>query len=160
MTDDILRTYLNDHLAGATAAIELLQHLTKYRSGSDAQQRYVQLSQEIEEDRQVLQDILARLGGTESPVRKAAGWLSSKLGQVKMVLDDTGDDQLRVLEALEALSLGIQGKLLLWGAMATAASRVPLLQSVDFGRLQQRAHDQFEQVDGERLQVAKVALAR
>jgi hypothetical protein len=97
------------------------------------------------------------LGGTESPVRKAAGWLSGKLGQVKMALDDTGDDELRTLEALEALSVGIQGKLLLWRALAAAASRVPTLQSVDFGRLQQRAQSQFEQVDGERLIVAKAA---
>jgi hypothetical protein len=155
----MLRTYLNDHLAGATAAIELLQHLTKLRPQSD-EQRYAQLRREIEEDKQVLQDILTGLGGTESPVRKAAGWLSSKLGQVKMAIDDTGGDQLRALEALEALSLGIQGKLLLWRALATVASRVPPLQTVDFGRLQQRAHEQFEQVDGERLQVAKAALAR
>jgi hypothetical protein len=159
MTDDILRTYLNDHLAGATAAIELLQHLTKLRPERDAQQRYAQLRREIEEDKQVLQDILAGLGGTESPVRKAAGWLSSKLGQVKMAIDDSGGDQLRVLEALEALSLGIQGKLLLWRALATVSSRVPSLQTVDFGRLQERANEQFEQVDGERLQVAKAAFA-
>jgi hypothetical protein len=160
MSDDVLRIYLNDHLAGATAAIDLLQHLTKLRPESDAQQRYARLRREIEEDKQVLQNILTGLGGTESPVRKAAGWLSGKLGQVKMAIDDTGDDQLRVLEALEALSLGIQGKLSLWRALATVASRVPPLQSVDFGRLQQRASEQFEQVDGERLQVAKAALAR
>ncbi|HZI72728.1 MAG TPA: hypothetical protein VFD73_01605, partial [Gemmatimonadales bacterium] len=84
MSDDVLRIYLNDHLAGATAAIDLLQHLTKLRPESDAQQRYAQLRWEIEEDKQVLQNILVGLGGTESPARKAAGWLSGKLGQVKM----------------------------------------------------------------------------
>jgi hypothetical protein len=91
-------------------------------------------------------------------VRKAAAWLTEKLGEAKLRLDDPGDGQLRVLEAVETLGLGIQGKLALWRALAAVADRLPKLQRVDFARLEQRAIQQHQRVEGQRLQAARLAL--
>jgi hypothetical protein len=158
MTAEALPTYLNDHLAGAVAAVELLDHLIELHRGSDRRTFYQTVQAEIIEDKKVLQGLLSRSGGRESQVRKAAAWLSEKLGEAKLALDDRVAGQLRTFEALEALALGIQGKLLLWKALAQTARVNPSLQGVDFVRLQERALDQYERVDQERLQVARRTL--
>lgn len=159
MSAEILRTYLNDHLAGSVAALELLDHLIKVAEKSDRESFYRRLRAEIEEDQKVLQNLLGLAGGRESPVRKAAAWLSEKVGQAKLAFDDPGGNQLRILESLETLALGIQGKLLLWRALASATDSVPAARTVDLTRLQGRAGDQFERVDAERLRLARIALA-
>jgi hypothetical protein len=159
MSTESLRTYLNDHLAGSVAGLELLDHLIKLHQQSDREGLYRRLRAEIEEDQKVLQNILEQVGGRESRLRKAAAWMSEKLGEAKLVLDDPGDRQLRVLEGLETLGLGIQGKLLLWRALDSVSATLPPLRAFDFGRLQRRASEQFEQVDRERLLVARTTLA-
>jgi hypothetical protein len=159
MSAEILRTYLSDHLAGSVAALELLDHLVKVHEMSDRESFYRGLRAEIEEDQKVLQTLLEQAGGRESPVRKAAAWLSEKVGQAKLAFDDPGGNQLRILEALETLALGIQGKSLLWRALASVTDSVPTARTVDLTRLQGRAKDQFERVDAERLRIARIALA-
>jgi hypothetical protein len=151
-----LTTYLNDHLAGSVAALELLDHLLKHKSGLGNE--LSRLRAEIEDDQQVLRRIVNDLGARESSVRKAAAWLSEKLGQAKLRWDDRGQGDLMLLEALEALGLGIQGKLALWRGLAAVAGSVPALRELDLQRLQQRAAGQFDRVDAIRLQVARTAL--
>ena len=64
-----------------------------------------------------------------------------------------------MLEALETLALGIQGKLALWRVLEAVANRIPQLQIVDFDRLKQRAVQQHQRVEDQRLQSARTALA-
>lgn len=158
MSTKTLSTYLNDHLAGSVAALELLDHLAEIHSDPDRKRFFIGLRAEVEEDQRVLQQLLETVGGKESPVRKAAAWLAEKVGQVKLRLDDLGDGQLQVFEAIETLGLGIQGKLALWRALAVAADRVPQLQGFDFVRLEQRAIQQHQRVETQRLQTARIAL--
>jgi hypothetical protein len=158
MSSKALTTYLNDHLAGSVAALELLDHLAELHSDPDRKRFFSGLRAEVEEDQSVLQQLIEKVGGEESAVRKAAAWLTEKLGRVKLSLDDLGGGQLRILEAIEALGLGIQGKLALWRALGAVASRVPQLQGVDYTRLEQRAMQQHQQVEGQRLQTARAAL--
>ena len=56
------------------------------------------------------------------------------------------------LEALEALAVGIQGKLALWKALEVAAD--PRLSGVDFEQLRGRALAQYDEVEECRLEVA------
>lgn len=158
MSSNSLTTYLNDHLAGSVAALELLDHLGKLHRGTEHEKLFQSLRGEVEEDQKVLQQALDLVGGKESRVRKAAAWLTEKIGEAKLKLDDAGDGELRVLEALETLGLGIQGKLALWRALAATADRLPQLRNLDFDRLQRRAAQQHERVEGQRLQVARLAL--
>jgi hypothetical protein len=152
-----LATYLNDHLAGSVAALDLLDNLLEHNPAA-GRDTLVEVRSEIQQDQQVLRDILDRFGSRESTARKVAAWLSEKLGQAKLSLDDSGAGDLRALEALEALGLGIQGKLSLWRALAAVAGRIPALGSLDFPDLQRRAERQFERVEELRLRAAQVAL--
>jgi hypothetical protein len=157
MSSTILTTYLNDHLAGSVAALELLDLLSTSRPTSDHHQ-FTALRAEIEEDQRVLQQLLERLGAKESRVRKAAAWLTEKMGQAKLKFDDPGSGDLQTLEALETLGLGIQGKMGLWRALSAVAGTVPEIGGLDYPRLQQRAKDQFDRVEQLRLQAARSAL--
>ena len=158
MSGKIRRTYLNDHLAGSVAAIELLDHLLKLDDNANRKAVYAQLRRDIQEDQGVLKELIDRVAGSESTLRKAVAWISEKLGQVKTAVEDPGDNQLRILQSLELVALGIQGKRLLWNALAAAASGIPGFTGVDFEHLQERARQQFNQVETERLRIAGLAL--
>lgn len=158
MSSKILTTYLNDHLAGSVAAIELLDHLRGLSRDTEREQFFTLLQSEVEEDQKVLQGLLRELGGKESRVRKAAAWLTEKVGQAKLKLDDSGSGELRLLEALDALELGILGKRALWRALSVVGDRVPQIRTLDLGKLERRAQDQYDRVEAERLKVARAAL--
>jgi hypothetical protein len=160
VSTDALLTYLNDHLAGSVVAIELLGHLREFSRGTERERLFTALQAEIEEDQAVLKQLLHDLGGKESRVRKAAAWLTEKLGAAKLKVDDVGSGQLRLLEALESLGLGILGKLALWRALEVAREDIPALRKVDFVRLKSRAMTQHDKVEAERLQVAGTAFGR
>jgi hypothetical protein len=115
------------------------------------------LKQEIEEDQEIVKSLLRSGGGNESRLRKAAAWLAEKVGEAKLQLDDTGNGQLRLLEGLETLGLGIQGKLGLWRALRAASTPESELGALDLPRLERRALDQFARVEAQRLEAARDA---
>jgi hypothetical protein len=158
MAEHYLATYLNDHMAGARAALDLLDHLESAQAGSPVAQFAAALKAEIEADRRVLESLMERLQITVSRPRKAAAWLAEKMTELKLTLDDRSGGPLRQLEVVEGLSLGIEGKRLLWRALRTAAERVPRLGGTDYEGLERRAEEQRSRVEVVRLETAKLAL--
>jgi hypothetical protein len=158
MSADNLSTYLNDHLAGSTAAVKLLQHLTSLHRESPREALFEGLRHEIESDRSVLKQLIRDIGATEHASRSAAAWLMGKLAELKLKLDDP-KGPLHVFEALEALELGILGKLSLWRALEVAGDRVPEVRSLDLAELERRARDQSARVEELRLEIAPQALS-
>jgi len=152
-----LGTYLNDHVAGSVLALELLDHLIDLPEAPD-RQLLTQLRIEIQEDQDVLRQLIRSVGAKESTVRKAAAWLTEKLGRAKLRVDESGSGELRVLEGLETLALGIQGKLALWRSLGVLEDAVPPFKTLDLARLQARALEQFERVERLRLQAARRSL--
>jgi hypothetical protein len=152
-----LASYLNDHLAGSVAAIELLDHLIKEQNGQRWEKFLVDLREDVSADQQVLRDLIHKLDLEESTVRKAGAWLMEKLGQAKIAV--AGDEQLGLLQAFEALALGITGKKLLWSALQTVEASYPQLQGLDLAALERRAQEQFERVEKERLHLAREVFA-
>jgi hypothetical protein len=152
-----LATYLNDHLAGSVGALDLLDHLARESEGREEVSLFRALHQEIAAEQAQLRELLRELGGEESGVRKAAGWVAEKVTRLKLRWDDPGDDGLRRFEALEALALGITGKLSLWTALAAVADGIPVLQRLDLALLQRRSEDQYAAVERRRLAAAREA---
>ena len=139
------------------AALELVDRLIRLSKGMDREQLFRSLRDEIEEDQQIVKRLIQNMGGKESKVRKAAAWLTEKVGEAKLEWDDSGNGQLRLLEALETLGLGIQGKMGLWRALSGASSQEPEIAKLDLVRLERRAREQFERVEAQRLLVARAA---
>lgn len=154
---EILGRYLNDHLAGSVAALELIDHLDGLSKGTERERLLASLRSEIEADQKVLQELLRGVGGKESRVRKAAAWLTEKVGEAKLKLDDSGSGELGLLEGLEALELGILGKMALWRALGVASDLVPQIGKLDLEALERRASAQRDRVESERLRVARAA---
>jgi hypothetical protein len=158
MAKEHLATYLNDHLSGSVAAIELLENLQAAYAGTELGQFCAELHNDIEADRQELKSLLDRLEIKQSGARKAGGWITEKLAELKMRLDDSAHGPLRLLESLEAVELGINGKLALWRALMAAAEVTPALRgALDYQRLAKRATEQIERVEAHRLNAAKAA---
>jgi hypothetical protein len=149
-----LETYLNDHLAGAAAAVALLEKLEQHRLGTPSKEFVAGIRREIEADREELRRIMERVGVAESAVRQSAGWLASKLTTAKLRIDDLGGNALYALEALEALSLGIEGKHGLWVALRAAAKQHAELAVADYERLTKRAEEQRSAVENVRVDAA------
>ncbi len=152
-----LGTYLNDHLAGSVVALEYLDHLEASRKGSTLATFASSLRKEIAEDQKVLEALMADLKITQSVARKAAGWISEKLVEVKLYLDDASGGPLKLLEGLEAISLGIEGKRLLWRSLSAASDGHPDLAQLDFAQLIARAERQRDEVERIRIQAATSA---
>jgi hypothetical protein len=160
MANPYLATYLNDHLAGSEAALELLDHLEKEHAGTQIAMLAAGLREDIAADRRELESLMARLEIAQSASRKATAWLSEKATQLKLRLDDPQEGgNLRLLEIFEALSLGIEGKRLLWRSLKTAAVYNPELQGTDYQKLENRADEQRIGLEPFRMGAAKGTFA-
>jgi hypothetical protein len=152
-----LSDYLNDHLAGSVGALELLDRLIEACQGKPLERFFRDLRREIEEDQAQLKELMAKLGVTESAVRKAGAWLAEKLSRSKIEL---GEGDIGIFLALEALIIGITGKRSLWRALEAASRMIPGLARLDYSGLEKRAIEQCERVEARRLEIAREVFAR
>ena len=156
--DDLLSIYLNDHLAGSTLGVELARRI----AGSNASTVYGRvldaLADEIEEDRRTLEEIMARLSVGPDRAKLALAWSAEKAGRLKLNGQLLGYSPLSRLEELEGLSLGVEGKLGLWQALADAYADDPRLRGVDFEELIKRARSQRRRLERQRRRAALDAL--
>ena len=158
MSNKYLAIYLNDHLAGATTALQLLQHLQSASLAPHLQSFFADLHTDVASDRQELETFMAGLPVSESLPRKAAGWLAEQVAELKLRIDDPAGGDLRLLESLDVLAVGIEGKRALWNALSVAAQDSPGLRGLDYERLRQRAEEQRSRVEQARLECARAAL--
>jgi hypothetical protein len=152
-----LATYLNDHLGGATAGVELVRRAARENEGSELGAFLADLAKEIEADREALEAIMGELGVKADRAKVAAGWAAEKVGRLKPNAQLRGYSPLSPLVELEGLLVGITGKLGMWRALAEIADAVGL----DRARLQglaDRAESQRADVERHRLDVARPAL--
>ena len=151
-----LAAYLNDHLAGSVAAIELIDDLVKASKDESVKIFLADLKYDIEVDQTVLEQLPQRAGESEGSMRKAAAWLSEKAARAKFKIAGEDFGGLGLVQALEMLALGIRGKELLWRSLQTSGLIPP--PDVDLAKLEQRATEQQQRVEEKRLEAAKAAL--
>ena len=153
-----LATYLNDHLAGATAGVELARRAAGENKGSELGAFLSDLAVAVEADRETLLAIMGELGVKPDRAKVAAGWAVEKVGRLKPNAQLRGYSPLSPLVELEGLALGIHGKLAMWRALAEVADAVAL-DRVRLDELAARAEGQRADVERHRLDVARLALA-
>jgi hypothetical protein len=153
---DRLGIYLNDHLAGSTAGLDLARRAAGEHPGELG--RFLStLADEIAEDRATLEQLIERVGAEPDPLKVAVAWVAEKLGRLKPNGSLFGRSPLTPLIELEALVLGIHGKLALWRALR--ASEGPHAYDLDVDALIIRAERQEAAVEAFRLQAARDAFA-
>jgi hypothetical protein len=159
MNRKLLGIYLNDHLAGATVGVELARRARGANEGTDYGDVLDRIAREIDEDRQALKGLMATLEIGQDRPKVVFGWVAEKIGRLKPNGQLTGYSPLSRLIELEALSLGITGKVSLWEALTEVAAEDSRLDTEELRRLAQRAERQRAEVWRLRQQAAREALA-
>ena len=152
MADRLLCIYLNDHLAGSVAGVELARRLrASNREDPDFGPPLAAICAEIEADRETLQSLMGTLGVRRDLAKPAAAWAGEKLGRLKLNGQLRGYSPLSRLVELEGLCLGVAGKLQLWRALERSLDSV---EGFDFEQLTERAGRQRETLEDLRLLAA------
>jgi hypothetical protein len=151
-----LSSYLNDHLAGSKAAIELVESIRAENEGTPLGELLGRLATEIETDRGTLEGLMTGLGVETSPVKQAAGWMLERLSRLRFDERVTRSAATTRLMQLETLSLGIEGKVMLWNALEQVGETS--FEGADFAGLVTRAQTQRKDIEPFRLEAAAAGL--
>jgi hypothetical protein len=147
-----LDSYLNDHLAGSVSALEVIAHWAEAHKDEPLGRFFAETESEVKADQETLRDVMRILGVEESKVRKAGAWAAEKLGRARLIIAGNEPGSLGLVLTLEGLIMGVTAKKLMW--IALAAAKLPPLNTCNFERLQQRAEEQVERLEAERLVAA------
>jgi len=153
----LLSIYLNDHLAGSTIGVELAKRVAGNNKGTPLGDALDALAQEIEEDRRALEAIMTALGVRRNPFKEKLAWAAEKGGRLKFNGRLVGYSDLSRLVELEALSLGVEGKLSLWRSLKVIAPTTDGLSEPELDRLIKRAEDQRDRLAPMRLAATEQA---
>lgn len=154
---DKLAIYLNDHLAGSTAGLELAKRAAGANEDSPYGAALSVLAREIEEDRDSLLQLLEELGYGKDRVKVTGGWIAEKFGRLKLNGSLLEYSPLSRLIELEGLYLGVTGKLSLWtNVRASLGDRIG---AVDLVELAERAESQRGRLEDLRTDAAAEALS-
>lgn len=153
-----LSAYLNDHRAGATAAVHLLDRLVEDDDLVVDRASLDRVRDEVREDLETLESLMARLDVARDRVRASAGWLGEKLAQVRLNEAVTGSPALSQLLELETIAVGVQGKLCLWEALRSIVGGEARLVADELDLLAARAREQADVLEKLRQTAAARAL--
>jgi hypothetical protein len=155
--DRLLEIYLADHLAAATAGVALARRSARTNAGTEFGAILHRLAGEIESDRRALQQIIEQLGFRGSKAKEAVAWAGEKIGRLKPNGQIRGYSPLSRILELEALSVGIAGKLALWESLQTARTIGERLSGIDLEELAERGRRQRAEIEQCRLRAAHEA---
>ena len=154
---ELLAIYLNDHLAGATLAVELARRL---RAGNQDDPEFgavlAEICTEIEADRDTLKTVMDQLGVGQGKLKPLAAVLGERLGRLKLNGQLWGYSPLSRLDELELLQIGVAGKRRLWRALEH--THAGDLSGFDLDALAERATEQLRRLEALHLKAAALAL--
>lgn len=154
MSRDPLLTYLRDHLAGAVGALELLEYLRSHAGDEEIRKAATTFHVEVGADREALENLAAQLGGGSSAIKDASAWVGEKLSRLKLGAVGDAVNGLPLFEAVEALALGIAGKIALWDTLIAISRDDPAMPTLEYYALRQRAQQQHDRMELHRLRLA------
>ena len=147
-----LGPYLNDHLAGSVAALEVIEHWQEHHKDEPLGNFFHRLEADVRADQETLREVMQSLGINESSIRQTGAWAAEKLARARFKI---AGDQPGLVLALEGLIMGIFGKRMMWRSLA--AANLPSASRWDFEALQRRAEQQIEHTELERARAARRA---
>jgi hypothetical protein len=155
MATRLLGIYLNDHLAGATVAVELARRAARANDGTPVGEFLAgALVPELGEDRETVERLMQALDIARSRPKLLAAWTAEKAGRLKLNGELRRYSPLSRLLELEGLAALIELQRGLWLALAES---VPT-DGFDFGRLAERAVSQRARLEEHRRAAAAVVL--
>lgn len=156
--ETLLSIYLNDHLAGATAGLELARRSRQSNPQPPLSTDLEWLIGQLTEDRRTLERAMSLLGVRRSVWKPPLAFLAEKAGRTKLNGQLTGYSPLSRVVELEGLVLGITGKLALWRALEQIAQRDQRLNALSIPTLIKRAEEQLATMESHRESAVEQAL--
>lgn len=156
---DPLGIYLNDHLAGATAGLELARRVARAQHVPAAQEDVWQFAGEVAEDRTALLAIMGTLGVPVRGYKVWAAWAGEKASRLKPNGRLTTRSPLSDLEELEIMRLGVEGKAAGWRTLRALADRDGRLDPGQLDELMSRARRQADFLEESRARAALRVIA-
>ena len=154
----LLSVYLNDHLTGASGGVELFRRAAPSQTDPGARSTLLAMADEVAEDRQALLDLMRQLEVSPQQHRIALGWLAEKVGRLKPNGSLLSRTPLTDLVELEAMRLGVEGKLACWQTLEVVAAYDDRIASGELLELEARAQRQLEELETLRKNAAERAL--
>jgi hypothetical protein len=158
MAYESLDVYLNDHLAGATAGVNLVEQAADRHRSDELGEFFAPLAAEIKADHTRLTTLIEDMNVAKSALKLALAEVGSKLAAPKFNAKGAGNKHLGDFITLETLSMGVEGKRCMWSSLRQVADAYPELQSLDLAELESRAQDQRSRIEDKRLEIGAIAL--
>lgn len=156
MPDKQLSTYLNDHIGGSKFGIDLAMRIAKSHEGTQTGLTFSYIAREIQQDRETLRALMFELGIHRTVVKRVVAAVAEEAVRLKPNGEIIGHSPLSSLIDMETLSVGVEGKRLLWKALQAASVNV---EDIDYEELIRRAESQRRRIEAERLKAAAQAIA-
>ena len=153
----MLRTYLQDHHAAATAGLELARRTAGSNAETEFGAELGRIADEVAADREALEQVMDGLGVGKSKLKDAAGWTAEKVGRLKPNDSLLSYSPLSRVVELEGLLVGVTGKRALWESLRATVGEV--VGGVDLAELSGRADDQRARLERLRERAAAEAFA-
>lgn len=153
----LLGIYLNDHLAGSTAGMSMIERTAAAHRGTTAGPPLAELATEIAADRVALLEMMSALGIGIQRYKLAGAWVGERAARLKFNGHLLGRSPLSSVVELEGMMLGVEGKAAGWRSLRTLADDDPRLDAARLDELIARAEAQARIL--EELRVAAVAEA-
>lgn len=158
MNQKNLAIYLNDHLAGSIAGVELGKRAAGSNEGNEYGDFLAKLVIEIEEDQVNLIKLMEHLGVRKDLLKDAAAWMGEKVGRLKLNGKLIGYSDLSRVVEFEGLYLGVQAKLSLWRNLKPLNLPEIASSGIDLSELESRAQNQIAGLEEYRTKAAAEAL--
>ena len=159
MDSKLISIYLQDHMAGAIAGVELARRVAGSNEATGYGRDLAEVCAEIEQDREVLSQVMDRFDVRANPVKQGSAWVGEKLGRLKLNGRLSGYSPLSRLIEIEGLVIGVSGKLELWRSLRAVGNSDRRLEGFDLKRLIARAESQRKRLQALHDRAARDALA-
>lgn len=159
MNDKRLKIYLDDHLALMTGEVELAGRSHSNNSGRPLGSYLSQLKDEIDTQRIAARDVLAKINGSESDLKKGAVWLAEKVARFKLNDAVVSYSDLSRVDELEGLLSGAQERIFLWETLEALSEGDPRLVDVPHSFYLEQTRRHTEQLKEERRKAAAEAFS-
>jgi hypothetical protein len=154
MNRTLLGIYLNDHLAGATAGVDLARRLARTEAEWAGNGKLERLAEEIEHDRAELLAMMAAIGEPVRRIEVRAGWVLEKLARVKLNGRMVARSPLSRVVELEAMRLAVEGKVAGWRTLRTRATVDSRLDAAKLDELVASGRSQITRLERLRVRAA------
>jgi hypothetical protein len=147
MNEKFTSIYLQDHMAGAMAGVELARRAAESNGDNRYGSELGDVCAEIEQDRAALAELMDQLDVRPNPLKQGVAWIGERLGRLKPNGSVSGYSPLSRLVEIESLIVGVSGKLELWRSLRAAGDSNGRFEGIDLKRLIKRAESQRERLE-------------